>query len=361
MRRLFLAVFVLTLAGSGAQAGPLTICPKKQVVRLNAKLHGCVLDFTKNHSGDNRIWSEALCKKRDMYVYLPPGYDPAVRYPIMIWMHGFIQDEKDFLDLAPLFDMAIVSGRLPPMIIAAPDGSITGRPSFLQAGSFFINSEAGRFEDYLVVDVWNFLTANFSIRPEPEAHVLAGASMGGFGAYNLGIKHRDCFKVVLGIMPPLNLRYADCHGRYFSNFDPDCLGIQERYRPHSTVGNFYGLIHIEEKHLIGPLFGRERKAAVYSIARENPVEMLETYDVKPGDLAMWVGYGCKDEFNLGAQIESFAYFARKRGIDPYVVVIPNGRHNSATGLKMMPEFATWLMPLIKNYAPPLTLSEPCLK
>ena len=37
-------------------------------------------------------------------------------------------------------------GRLPPMIIAAPDGTIQGRAA-INAGSFYINSEAGRYGD----------------------------------------------------------------------------------------------------------------------------------------------------------------------------------------------------------------------
>src|SRR6202035_2451276 len=108
-----------------------------------------------------------------------------------------------------------------PFIIAAPDGSISGRASVFNGGSFFINSDAGRFEDWVATDVWNFVIQNFPIRPEREAHVIAGASMGGFGACNLGIKYRDRFHIVIGIMPALNLRYVDCHGRYFAPFDPN--------------------------------------------------------------------------------------------------------------------------------------------
>ena len=79
------------------------------------------------------------------------------------------------------------------MIIATPDGSIRGAPSILNPGSFYLNTRAGRFEDYLIEDVWCFLVTNFSIRPERELHILAGASMGGFAAYNLGFKHSEQF------------------------------------------------------------------------------------------------------------------------------------------------------------------------
>src|SRR5687767_12588486 len=114
MRRvILLAIAIAWTAQTASVAGPLTVCSKKQVVRLNAKLHGCVYDFTHNHRDDNRFWSPALCSKRGMYVYVPPGFDPAEKYPLMIWLHGFLQDEKDFRDLVPIFDNAIACGQLP--------------------------------------------------------------------------------------------------------------------------------------------------------------------------------------------------------------------------------------------------------
>ena len=41
---------------------------------------------------------------------------------------------------------------------------------------------------------------------------------------------------VLGIFPALNLRYANCRGRYRSNYDPDCFMLREEYRPLRPVG-----------------------------------------------------------------------------------------------------------------------------
>src|SRR5262245_40850261 len=206
--------------------GPLKFCTKKEIERLNRKLRGQLLDFTSNHGADRRIYSPALGVKRNLYLYLPPDYNPQNRYPLMIWMHGILQDDKAFLDYAHFFDDAIAEGRLPPVIIAAPDGVIQGK-LLINGGSFYINSEAGRYGDYIVDDVYGFVCANFPVRPEREAHVLIGGSMGGFGAYHLAIKHKDRFAVAVGLMPALNLRYSDCHGRYFAPFDPNCNKLRE--------------------------------------------------------------------------------------------------------------------------------------
>src|SRR5207244_263477 len=101
------------------------------------------------------------------------------------------------------FDQAIACGRLPPLIIVSPDGSIQGRPSYINNASFFLNSRAGNFEDYILIDVWNFAVQHYPIRPEREAHMIVGVSMGGSAAYRIGIEHQDRFKIIVGFFPGL--------------------------------------------------------------------------------------------------------------------------------------------------------------
>jgi S-formylglutathione hydrolase FrmB len=324
-----------------------------QLERLNRRLHGQVIDHTKNHGQDRAIWAQALGEKRDLYVYLPPGYDPHKRYPLILWLHGFAQDEHSFINevVGPL-DHAMWCGRLPPAIIAAPDGSLHGTDCLFSAGSFYINSKAGAFEDYIMTDVWNFLMAHYPIRPEPEAHVLAGASMGGGGAFTLGIKHRDRFKTVLGIFPPVNPRWLSCRGRYFDKFDPCCWGWREDYSHGcEPVGRFYGVITIRMWQVSNPLYGRKNPDTAELVSRVNPIEMLDSYDLREGELGMYIGYGGRDQFNIDAQVESFLYRARQRGLTVGVGYDPDGKHDLATALRLMPAALEWLYPRLAPYAP----------
>jgi hypothetical protein len=325
---------------------------RNKLEHLNRQLAGQVVDYTDNHGEDRRLYSPALGHKRNVYVYLPPCFDPEQRYPAIIWMHGYHQDERSFLDeVAPEIDRAICTGRLPPVLVIAPDGSLS-RGIIYHPGSFFINSQAGRYEDYTIQDVWGFLVTHYPIRPEPEAHVLAGASMGGFGAYNLGIKHRTEFRVVVGIFPPLNLRWVDCHGRYRSKFDPECWGWRTEYRRHEVVARFAVVIAVRLKWLLDPLFGKFGDDVIDNISRENPIELIDSYALREGELAMWVGYGGKDEFNTDAQIDSFLYRARERGLTVTSVYLPDGRHNYATAVKLFPSLVDWLAPRLAPYSPP---------
>jgi S-formylglutathione hydrolase FrmB len=321
--------------------------------RVNRRLQGQVIDYTANHGHDNRFWSPALEQKRDMYVYLPPGYSPDRQYPLVIFLHGFNQDEMSFLgDAVEPLDRAIAAGELPPVIIAAPDASLRGITCLFNAGTFFLNTRAGNFEDFLVEDVYRFITGHYPIRPEAEAHVLMGASMGGGAAFVQTIKHPDLFRTAVGIFPPLNLRWISCRGRYMDNFDPDCWGWRTDFsRNHEVVARFYGVITVRMRRVIVPLYGRRNPDVLRLVSETNPIEMLDLYDVKPGEFNFYVAYGGKDEFNLDAQIESFLYRAKQKGIEVGVEYDPEGRHNVKTALKLLPGVLRWLKPRLEPYAP----------
>jgi pimeloyl-ACP methyl ester carboxylesterase len=319
-----------------------TIHPgRHQLEQVNRRLHGQVLDFTHNHGADRRIWSPALRQRRDLYVYLPPGFDPCKRYPVAFFLHGAAKDEQFFLQSqAERFDQAIVRGVMPPVIVVAPDGSPHGRMTLIHPASFWANSKMGAFEEYLMTDVWDFAMATFPILPERDAHALVGSSMGGTAAVSLAIKHRDRVKVAIGFMPLLDLRYVDCHGKYRAPYDPECVGVRERFRGWEALGH-RKLFVLRFNTLFGPLFGRGPEA-VAGLSGLNPREMMERTDLRPGELDLYVAYGAKDEFNVAAQCESFLADARRRGLDVAVAVDPEGKHDLATGLRLLPGALAWV-------------------
>ena len=337
----------LLLSGRPAYAG---VGLLGELKRVNRSIQGQVLDFTSNHGHDRRIWSAALGEKRDLYVYLPPGYDGKKKYPLAIFLHGASQDEQVFLtSMAKEFDEAIVAGHVPPFIVAAPDGSSMGRPSFLKMATFFANTDAGRYEDYLMEDVWNFLFANFAIRPEREAHALIGVSMGGSAAFTQAIKHKDKIKIAMGFLPALNPRWVDCHDRYETPFDPNCWGWRSKCHPMEVVGRPKALLVIRFHNLYGHLIGHGPDAMA-KLSRFNPIEVMEQYNLKPGELDLFVGYGGKDEFNITAQAESFLYRAKERKIPIGVCFDPEGRHDEESGRRLMPAALRWVTPLIQPYS-----------
>lgn len=321
-----------------------------ELIHTNKNLRGQVVDFTNNHGHDRRLWSKALGEKRDLYVYLPPGYDPQKRYAFGIFLHGASQDERIFLKVVDLFDQAIACGQLPPVILAVPDGSLQRRPSYWYTASFFANTRAGDFEDFVMCDVWNHVATTFPIRPEREAHALIGVSMGGSAAFSMAIKYRARVKTALGFVPALNLRWVDCHGKYESNFDPDCWGWRAKPRPLEVFGRPYPFIKYRFHTLFAPITGYGPQA-IAELSRINPAEIMEQYDLRPGQLDLYIAYAGKDQFNIQAQVESFLFLAKQRGLDISVDYDPQGRHDLETGVRMLPNALKWVAPRVPPPSP----------
>jgi len=69
-----------------------------------------------------------------------------------------------------------------------------------------------------------------------------------------------------------------------------------------------------------PLYGRNDPNVAKEISRDNPIEMLDAYDVRDGQLNMYVAYAGRDEFHLEAQAEELSVSrprarpARHRGL-----------------------------------------------
>jgi len=348
--KLLLAVVVAALPLSFASA----IGWRKdggEINRVNRRLEGRVLDYTANHGHDNRIFSRSMWERRDLYVYLPPHYTANRRYPLIIFLHGFASDEQEFLQVIPQVDEAIAKGSMPPVIIAAPDGSIRGEPSLHEPASFFINSQAGDFENFVLIDVWDFMMGNFPIRPEREAHVLAGVSMGGGASFDLGMRNRDMIGVVAGIFPPLNLRWIGCDGDYMAKFDPKHWAWRDRItRPHEPIAVYCGgAVKVRLSHLLGPTFGIT-DAALVEVAQHNPIELIDRTHLRNGELEMFVGYVGRDEFNIDAQVESFLYLAKHRGLDVQVVYDALGHHDARSAQKLLPSLLAWLAPRLAPYS-----------
>ncbi len=322
---------------------------------INLRLQGSLLDYTQNGGRDCRIFSPALCEYRDLYVYLPPGYDPKGRYPILIWLHSYTDDECEFAKhVVPVIDRAVAAGELPPLVVAAPDGSLNGDHHVLSLGSWFVNSPRGRFADFVSEDVLKFMEDNFAVCRDRAGRAIAGFSMGGFGAYSLGMKHSDKFKVVGGIAPAVNPRFVGPCNRYLEDFVPGYPYLRGDYESFEKVGEFYGgALKIRAWMIVKPVFGRGREA-VERVSEDNPIELLERLNIQPGQQDYYVGYGNADEMNIGAQVDSFLYVAQQRGIAVESRSYPCGQHDIPFMVSAMPDFLAWLKSRLSCPAEPGT-------
>jgi pimeloyl-ACP methyl ester carboxylesterase len=339
--RSIIAVFVVLSITMPARAQYLS---HVNLEKVNRRLEGHVVDYTKNHGPDRRIFSPILGRPRDLYVYLPPGYDPSCSYPLVVYLHVANVDEHYFVGskLLPNLEELIKEGKCPPVVIACPDGSYGGSDLFCEPHSLFVNGDGGRFEDHLFQEVIPFVTSNYSIRPERGALAFLGTSAGGYGAMSLAIRHRDRVGAVATLGAPLNLRYANTSGDYFEDFDPARYRWNTRYDPDVVIGVFYhGLRRARARRYISPVFG-EGEDAVTRIISTNPADVLSSSGLQPGELPIYVHYAGRDEWNFDAQDESFAWLAAQRGVEVTLVKDAEAQHSARYFRDALPCAFTWL-------------------
>lgn len=157
--------------------------PRKDV------LHGKVEPF--------EYGSKVTGTTRKANVYLPPGYDPAKKYPVVYLLHGIGGDENEWAAVAApnnILDNLIADARAVPMIVVMPNGRAQaddralGNPFTPEKVAAFAN-----FERDLLDNLIPAIEARYSAYGDREHRALAGLSMGGGQTLNFGFAHLDTF------------------------------------------------------------------------------------------------------------------------------------------------------------------------
>lgn len=164
---------------------------------MNVKGSVIVERFESRVLRDNPLGDPAV---RDLYLYLPPGYDTesSARFPVVYCLTGFTGRGQMLLNsqpfaptLAERMDALIERGAVREMIVVMPD-------CFTRlGGSQYINSDAtGRYEDYLIEEIVPFVDERFRTLAKAGARAVMGKSSGGYGALVLGMRHANVFGLV---------------------------------------------------------------------------------------------------------------------------------------------------------------------
>jgi len=132
---------------------------------------------------------------RDLWVYLPPGYEESgLSYPVLWHLIGFtgtgamaVAGNRWAPGLADRMDR-LIAGGVPPAIVIFPD-------CFTRfGGSQYLNSAAtGRYEDYVCDELVPFVDRTFRTLPRASARGVFGKSSGGYGALRLAMVRPGLF------------------------------------------------------------------------------------------------------------------------------------------------------------------------
>ena len=148
------------------------------------------------HGSVNIVWHKSAVldgAMRQVFVYTPPGYGKnlAARYPVLYLLHGN-QDVAAGWTLTGnanfILDSLIAEKRAVPMIVVMTNGHAVPYGTPAEPGR---NNEL--FEQYLLREVVPMVEANYRVAPGRVNHAIAGLSMGGGQATQIGLGHLDLF------------------------------------------------------------------------------------------------------------------------------------------------------------------------
>lgn len=172
-----------------------------------------------------RFYSHALDRVVRVLVYTPPNLKPGATCPLAIFLHGVPGSPEYMTGLGiPAEQEALVAaGRSIPYIEAFPQGNDADDEDTEWVDSALEPSD--RWETYVQHDLVRYLQKRYPLTRARGARAIAGLSMGGYGAMNIGLHNRDEFGTV------------ESWSGYFTSNTPRV------FRPGSKAWNFYSPQH----------------------------------------------------------------------------------------------------------------------
>lgn len=160
-------------------------------------LSGKVVSFTINSKALQNTGGED--PNRKVSVYLPPNYDASTqRYPVIYYLHGFMGKDNIFPQMQKILDEGIARQKIKPFIFVQADQYT------LYEGSFYSNSSlTGNWDEFESKELVEYMDKNFRTLANRESRGIAGHSMGGYGAFKIGMLHPEVFSSIYALSPGL--------------------------------------------------------------------------------------------------------------------------------------------------------------
>ncbi|RLD20047.1 MAG: S9 family peptidase [Bacteroidetes bacterium] len=251
-------------------------------------------------------------KEMISWVIYPPNFDPAKKYPALLYCQGGPQGAlSQFYSFRWNFQLMAAQG----YIVVAPNRR--GMPGHGVEWNEQISKDWGgqNMQDYLsAID-------EMSAQPFVDEDKLGcvGASYGGYSAYYLAGMHEGRFKSFISHDGVFNLQsmYGTTEELFFVNWD---LG--------------------------GPYWDKNNEAAQKSYTQFNPINHVDKWDTP----ILIIQGGTDFRVPIGQGLEAFQA-ARTRGIQSRILHFPNENHwvmKAQNGLVWQREFFGWLSETLED-------------
>lgn len=282
---------------------------------------------SKSHLDTLTFHSNALGVDKHVVVYVPAGYDsaPAKRWPVMYYLHGLGGSETDWTKMGHLEEAAdaMQLGAL----VVMPDGDNNfyidsampedydacmkdGKGMFVPLASREDTCvHASKYATYIVDDLVGWVDGKFRTIAARDGRGIAGLSMGGFGALELGMRFSDKFAVAAS--------HSGVDALLFAGPFPYTTGHLAEAKQLDDVSK-WGADTGALGDWIRLVFGPERA----QWAAVDPGVLAQS--LPKGKLALYLDCGTEDGFGLNNQATYLHDVLTSRGIDHEFFLGPGG-------------------------------------
>lgn len=203
--------------------------------------------------------SELEGAPRELVTYLPPSYltQPEREYPVVYLLHGINGGSREWepRDMDDVLDGLWAAG-LAESIVVMPDGE-----------SLWYLDGAVPWRSMFLDEMVPMVDAEYRTLAQREFRALSGVSMGGFGAYSIGLSNPETFSSLashigsLGYTPSgptpiaqartMTTEQLQRYSFYFDACEFDEYGFDNGVRQLSTVFTGKGVAHTSEVYPTG--------------------------------------------------------------------------------------------------------------
>ncbi|MBW4685509.1 MAG: esterase family protein [Komarekiella atlantica HA4396-MV6] len=143
--------------------------------------------------------SKAMGEVRQYGLILPPDYakNPNKRYPIIFLLHGGHGDARAYQDKAAVTSVLhdlYKSDKLPYSIVITPDGNDKRGTSPFWDSDYY-DGPNGKVGTLIGSELVKIMKSRYRTLNEPQFWAMGGQSSGGWGAFNIGLRHLNNFNV----------------------------------------------------------------------------------------------------------------------------------------------------------------------
>ncbi|MFD0619024.1 alpha/beta hydrolase [Paenibacillus sp. GCM10027629] len=139
------------------------------------------------------IESAYLNEKRTLRVYLPPGYQAWISYPVV-----YCQDGEDFFNfgrVATLANQLILDEELEPFIIVGVEVDKKVRTSEYSP----VGERHQPYVQFFAHELIPYIEGKYPIRSDLDSRILAGDSLGGSVSVHIALQYPNLFQNVISL------------------------------------------------------------------------------------------------------------------------------------------------------------------